>query len=120
MNGDQTEGWVIDPTVVSLVGTAITQRHRITACPSCGGPEIWSRQRPESHCFRCNRHHAGEYVKRFNELRCERCRCKFVSVGLKRPNCPKCSEILKNARKVAPSYRERAETLQTAAENEGL
>jgi len=40
----------IDSHTVDLVGQAFTRKHRITACGTCGGPEIHSVERPAAKC----------------------------------------------------------------------
>jgi len=80
----------ISQWVVACVGFARQQKHVITACQRCGGPEIWSLTNPESHCFRCNAHQQGS--AKIRKFRCESCRRGFLAKGLlKTRYCQKCS-----------------------------
>lgn len=94
---------------VDLVGLAMKQGHRITACPHCSGPEIWSKLRPESHCFRCHAHQIGK-AKRVHRLHCDTCRRYFIQQGgLQAKICPKCT------RKAEQEAQEKAEVAQALA-----
>ena len=93
--------WELNPATNDIISAAIKQGHRITACESCGGPQVWSLAKPKSRCFRCNRYQEGSQLKQNHRLRCDECHRYFMTKGLKKRYCDKCSRKLKLARSQA-------------------
>jgi hypothetical protein len=74
----QTE---LDQRVVMAVDLALKQGHRISRCGVCGGPEIHSKERPASRCWRCGAfRETASVANAAKRCRCLRCRRIFRSV----------------------------------------
>lgn len=75
--------------VLQVVAQAMREGSIIRPCPSCGGPEILSKVRPEARCMVCG---AGrELAKPARRWQCRACR-KFYTAVLGRLRCPACVE----------------------------
>ena len=111
--------WELNPATNEIITAAIKQGHRIVACPSCGGPQIFSLTKPKSRCFRCNRYQEGDWCQQSTKrLQCEDCHAKFTKKGLRTRYCRKCSVKRKvlNGQATAPLSREKM--LEIGAKND--
>ena len=92
----------IDQRVLMAVDAALKQGHRISPCSNCGGPEIHSKERPASKCWRCGAFRETSFVAApAKRCRCLRCRRIFRSVVVWK-HCQACREsVAKRAAKIA-------------------
>ena len=115
--------WELNPATNDVITAAIKQRHRIMACPSCGGPQIFSLTEPKSRCFRCNRYQEGTQLKQNHRLRCDECHHYFKVRGLKIRYCQKCSrkrELERKNRAINSKVAQQQERLQKASETDHI
>lgn len=70
----------IDNYTLDLVNQALAQQHTITACKTCGGPEIHSLRQPISRCFGCDaRNQTDRTATKPQRRQCRRCKKYFRS-----------------------------------------
>ena len=120
--------WELDPAVNEMITAAIKQGHRITACSSCGGPQIWSLAKPKSRCFRCNRYQEGESLPLKYKPTCVGCDRLFTKLfrpvndkkGPKSKYCRKCWGLLKAEEAQARGVANRQESLQKGSETDAI
>jgi hypothetical protein len=80
----------IDPRVENHVAVALDQRFRIDACPSCGGPRVYSKTKPLARCFACgDRTELNVVAQPSRKVKCDQCRKFFWSV-VAYAICPAC------------------------------
>jgi len=108
--------WEISQDIVHLVDLAQKQGHRITTCDICGGPRIWRLKKPESHCFRCNKHYISSPW-----MTCRDCK-KTVKWQVSK-YCRKCQQkrhaVAQTMLVVDPAVL-RAKSLEKASENDDI
>lgn len=95
---------------LSALDRAKKARHRVDACPECGGPRVYSRISPKARCFRCA---TGFDLSHTTTLkpsirRCKLCRKQnMAGRPIKNDYCAECWGL---------SPRERSKRLRWAAE----
>ena len=118
--------WELNPATNEVISAAIKQGHRIMACPSCGGPQIWSLAKPKSRCFRCNRYQEGKPLPLKYKPTCVGCDRLFTRLfrpasdkkGPKSKYCRKCWALRKAFEAQAGRVADRQESLQKASETD--
>jgi hypothetical protein len=80
--------------VVLATGKAMDEGHAIVKCERCGGPDVRSKMKPLSRCFRCGlKRRTGAVVR---PRRCLQCRRLFSS-AVSWQRCDGCRRVGKRA-----------------------
>ena len=107
---DSIVSWPLDHRTGDRVGQAMKEHFRIEPCGQCGGPEVFSKIKPISRCFRCGASREHMAVKQ-HKISFRRCACcheqKMAGVPINKSYCKRCEAM--GSRQRAKQIRRRAE-----------
>lgn len=94
----------IHPYTEGIIARAMDERFTIDACPSCGGPRIYSKISPKAKCFGCGLLTETRTIRpAARKVRCDTCR-KFFFSKIAFAECPACKEKQAKAAKIAEKW----------------
>ncbi len=96
-----TQPFTLNQHKVLAVGRAMAQRYRIAPCALCGGPEIFSKTKPTSRCFRCwtFREHMAVKQHKTSWRRCALCEePRMAAIPLNKRYCRECEALTQHER----------------------
>jgi hypothetical protein len=102
----------VGPWTQFALGVALKQHYRVGMCPVCGGPDVFSKEKPFSRCLRCWSRRDYMAVKQHKDSwrRCALCdKPDMAGVPVNRRYCGACQALTPH---------ERAKRLRWKAERE--
>lgn len=93
---------LIDQRGLAALAEAMTRGHKVSACTTCGGPEVHSKITAQARCFRCGLVRQTAFVvPAVFRRRCKRCR-RFFKTSVEYLTCEGCRGRLREPLEDAP------------------